>query len=52
MRVVLDDATESLTQSIIGAAFEVFNALGQGFVESVYHKALLHELRCRNLDVG
>ena len=52
MRVVLDDETESLTERIIGAGFEVFNALGQGFVESVYKKAFLHELRERLLDAG
>ncbi|WP_448202761.1 GxxExxY protein [Azospirillum sp. sgz302134] len=41
-----------MTECIIGAAFEVFNALGQGFVELVYQNALVHELRSRNLDVG
>ncbi|WP_431857079.1 GxxExxY protein [Azospirillum sp.] len=52
MRVVLDGETESLTERIIGAGYEVFNALGQGFVESVYKKAFVHELRERLLDVG
>ncbi len=52
MRVRLDQQTEALTECIIGAAFEVFNALGQGFVELVYQNALVHELRSRNLDVG
>jgi len=52
MRVSLDEETEALTEQVIGAGFEVFNTLGQGFVESVYQNALLHELRSRNLDVG
>ncbi len=52
MRVVLDQTIEALTERIIGAGFEVFNTLGQGFVESVYQNALVHELRGRDLDVG
>ena len=29
-----------ITEKIIGCAFEVINALGTGFLESVYEKAL------------
>ena len=43
--------TETLTESIIGAALEVSNALGHGFLEAVYQKALMHELRQRGLSV-
>ncbi|GAA4248543.1 GxxExxY protein [Azospirillum formosense] len=50
MRVTLDRDLDALTERIIGAAFEVFNTLGQGFVEAVYKKALLCELRERGLD--
>lgn len=32
---------------IIGACFEVYNVLGNGFLESVYQKALEVELRLR-----
>ena len=32
------------TQAIIGAAFEVYNHLGYGFLEKVYHRALQVEL--------
>jgi GxxExxY protein len=32
------------THKVIGCAYNVFNTLGFGFLESVYHKALLIEL--------
>jgi GxxExxY protein len=35
---------DELTERIIGCAFRVYNSLGSGFLESVYHKALLVEL--------
>ncbi len=38
-----------LTQEIIGAALEVSNKLGMGFLESVYHQALLIALAERAL---
>lgn len=34
---------KELTQSIIGAAFEVHNVLGAGFLEKVYQNALTKE---------
>jgi len=36
-----------LTRSIIGAAFEVHNILGVGFLEKVYQNALVKELQLR-----
>jgi GxxExxY protein len=36
---------EDLTERIIGCAYAVSNGLGAGFLESVYEKALIHELR-------
>ncbi len=36
---------EELTERIIGCAYTVSNGLGVGFLESVYEKALVHELR-------
>ena len=38
-------AEEAVTRAIIGAFFEVYNALGYGFLESVYSEALARELR-------
>ena len=35
---------ESITKSIIGAAFEVYRILGYGFLEKVYQKAMQVEL--------
>ena len=40
---------EELTEHIIGAAYEVYNQLGFGFLESVYERALAVELRIRGL---
>ena len=37
------------TYNIIGAAMEVHNILGHGFLEGVYHDALLVELRKRKI---
>jgi GxxExxY protein len=34
-----------ITQKVIGAAFEVYGALGYGFLESVYKKAMQVELQ-------
>jgi GxxExxY protein len=44
MSLELEPRLNDLTQRIIGAAFEVANALGHGFLESVYRKALLKQL--------
>jgi GxxExxY protein len=42
---------EALTERIIGAAIEVHRRLGPGFLESVYEKALIIELKKRGLTV-
>ena len=41
---------EEITEQIIGAAFEVHNALGYGFLEKVYQKAMQVELKHRKLE--
>src|SRR5436190_5939372 len=40
---------EATTQHIIGAAFEVYNLLGYGFLERVYQRALQAELLRRGV---
>ena len=40
-----------LTQKIIGVFFEVYNELGPGFLESVYHKSLALALDAAGLSV-
>ena len=42
---------DQVTQTVIGAAFEVANVLGAGFLERVYERALLRELDLRGLTV-
>ena len=41
---------EDLTHKIIGCAYRVFNQLGFGFLESVYRKAMVIELKKANLN--
>jgi GxxExxY protein len=43
--------SDALTESIIGCAYAVANALGNGFLEKVYENALAHELRKKGLKV-
>ena len=43
---------EALVEAVIGAAYEVSNILGAGFVEKVYERALLAELKLRNLPTA
>ena len=40
---------EELTFKIRGCVFEVFRLLGGGFLEQVYHQALLHEFEVQGL---
>ena len=39
----------ALTEQVLGAVFEVSNTLGAGFLEKVYQRALIHELRLRGI---
>lgn len=40
---------EDITKEIIGAAFEVHNELGYGFLEKVYQNAMLVALKLRGI---
>ena len=42
----------SITEQIIGCAYEVGKVLGSGFLEKVYERALTHELQKVGLDVA
>jgi GxxExxY protein len=39
----------ALSEAVLGAVFEVSNALGAGFLEKVYQRALLRELGLRGI---
>ena len=41
---------KDVTETIIGCAYRVYNKMGFGFLESVYQKCLLIELRKASLD--
>ena len=51
MTTTEDESLTALTGQIINAAFEVSNTLGCGFLEKVYERGLLHELKLRGLTV-
>ena len=40
-----------MIRAVIGAAYEVSNVLGAGFLEKVYERALIRELSARGLAV-
>jgi len=42
---------DGLVEAVVGASYEVANAIGAGFLESVYRRALMRELRLRGLEV-
>ena len=42
---------EEITRKIIGSAYQVYNTLGFGFLESVYKKAMVIEFTKNNLRV-
>ena len=41
---------QDITKKIIGAAFEVYRVLGYGFLEKVYQKAMMVELKRMGLS--
>jgi len=42
---------DSLIEKVVGAAYEVSNVLGAGFLEKIYERALLEELGLRGVPV-
>ena len=51
IRAAKDFLLQPVTEHIIGAAFEVHNVLGYGFLEKVYQRALQVELQLRGVKV-
>lgn len=49
MSAPIDLSLEKLTQRVIGCAFTVAGALGRGFLENVYRRALLVEFRRQDM---
>lgn len=45
------DVNNKLTEAVIGAFYDVYNALGYGFLEKVYESALKLELEIHGLKV-
>ena len=45
------ESVNEVARRIIGAAYEVGNVLGPGFLEKIYERALLRELGMRNVPV-
>jgi GxxExxY protein len=52
VRMDLDEreSLDKLAEVVIGAAYDVANQLGSGFLEKVYERALLRELRLRSIQ--
>ncbi|MCX7689383.1 GxxExxY protein [Thermoflexus sp.] len=50
-KLILDATGNRLTYEIIGAAMSVHNALGSGYKEKVYERALAMELQRRGIGV-
>ena len=46
-----DFSLQPVTEQLIGAAFEVHNTLGYGFLERVYQRAMQVELQLRGVKV-
>jgi GxxExxY protein len=51
IRPARDFSLQPITEQLIGAAFEVHNTLGYGFLERVYQKAMQVELQSRGIKV-
>ena len=45
------ETLNQLSYNVIGCALEVYRTLGPGLLESVYEKALIHELTIRDIPV-
>jgi GxxExxY protein len=48
----IHECLDGVVRSVIGAAYEVSNVLGPGFLEQVYARALARELALKGLSVA
>jgi GxxExxY protein len=48
----IPEEDEAIARGVIGAAIEVHRVLGPGFLESIYERALMHELQLRRLPAA
>ena len=46
------NTSENLSYQVIGCIIEVYKTLGPGLLESVYEKALIHELELKGISVA
>ena len=42
---------EATTREVIGPGIEVHRILGPGYLESIYHRAMIYELSCRGIPI-
>ena len=47
----IEDRDEAIAHRVIGAAIEVHRRLGPGFIESIYKRAMIHELLASSLKI-
>jgi GxxExxY protein len=45
------ERANAVAELLVGAAYEVSNTLGAGFLEKIYERALVRELRLRGVEV-
>jgi GxxExxY protein len=46
---IMEEERDAISGAVIGAAIEVHRHLGPGFLEKIYHKAMIHELSLRGI---
>ncbi|MGA2686104.1 MAG: GxxExxY protein [Verrucomicrobiota bacterium] len=51
IKALKDYSLQPITEQVIGAAFEVYNVLGYGFLEKVYQRAMQIEIQLRGVKV-
>ena len=47
----ISEAVEAVAHQVIGGAIEVHRAMGPGYIEGIYHRAMVMELRSLGLSI-